>query len=72
MLLTKIKELSGSLRFWIITLTGAIAILEQATTGSVTAVFVFKIIEIWLGAVVALGTFDSVASKFGAAFAKRG
>ena len=72
MLKIKIKEILGSIRFWIMTLTAAVAVLEAWNVGALDLSFVFKTIEIWLGAIVALGTFDSVASKFGAAFGPKG
>lgn len=65
MIWIKIKELTGSLRFWILTLGAVIAILEETAVGTLGMPFVFKTIEVWLGAVVALGTLDSVATKFG-------
>jgi len=72
MLFTKVKEILGSIRFWIMTLTAIVALLEAWAGDVLDLSFMFKTIEIWLGAIVALGTFDSVASKFGTAFGPKG
>lgn len=62
----KIKMIAGSIRFWIITLTGVIAILEGiAITGGFDILATIDVIKIWLVAVAGLGTLDSVASKIG-------
>lgn len=67
MLLTKIKSLLGSLRFWIVTLTYIVAILSAIAAGGLTLEVFFKITQIWLGAVVGIGTLDSISEKLGAA-----
>jgi hypothetical protein len=64
----KIKAILGSIRFWILTLTGVVVILEAWAASTLDLVFVFKTIEVWLAAIATLGTLDSVAVKFGAAF----
>ena len=62
----KIKAITGSIRFWIITLTGVIAILESIVmTGGFDITVTLDIIKLWLVAVAGLGTLDSVASKIG-------
>jgi len=63
----KLKALSGSIRFWILTMTAVLVILEQLSVGLLDIAIVFRTVEVWLGAVVALGTVDSLATKFGAA-----
>lgn len=67
---SKIKELIGSLRFWIVTLTAVLAVLQQVAGGTVDIVSVIDILQTWLGVVVGIGTLDSVALKLGAAFKK--
>ena len=67
----KIKAITGSIRFWIITLTGIIAILEGIViTGGFDILATLDIIKIWLVAIAGLGTLDSVASKIGLDVAK--
>jgi len=66
-MMLKLKALSGSIRFWILTLTAVLVILEQLSVGLLDIAIVFRTVEVWLGAVVALGTVDSLATKFGAA-----
>lgn len=67
----KIKAITGSVRFWIITLTGIIAILEGIViTGGFDILATLDIIKIWLVAIAGLGTLDSVASKIGLDVAK--
>lgn len=53
----KIFAILGSVRFWIIVLTAALGILNGAP--------VIETIQTALAAVVALGTFDSIALKVG-------
>jgi len=65
MLLAKIKNLLGSIRFWIVTLTYVIAILSALAAGALTIDVFFRATEIWLGAIVAIGTVDKVAEKIG-------
>ena len=64
-MLIKIKELLGSIRFWAITATAVTAVLNSLVEGTFGASFMFHVIEIWLGAITAVGTFDSVATKLG-------
>lgn len=66
----KIKILFSSIRFWIITLTMIIAILEEYSSvigGGIALADLFGIIQVWLIAVVGIGTLDSIATKFGTA-----
>lgn len=56
-MLNKIFAIFGSVRFWILTLTAVIAILDGQA--------VLSVIQVWLAAVAALGTLDSFALKFG-------
>lgn len=67
----KIKAILGSIRFWILTLTGVVAVLSSITDGTASLQVVFDIIEKWLIAVVGLGTLDSVATKYGEAKASK-
>lgn len=52
---SKIGGILSSVRFWILTLTAVISILNGQDSVSV--------VQVWLGAVVALGTLDSVAKN---------
>ena len=61
---TKIKELLGSIRFWIVTLTAIVAILESSVAGFDFA-GILEIIKVYLVTVAGIGTLDSVAEKFG-------
>lgn len=64
--MTKIKELFGSIRFWLVTLTAIVAILHgYVDTGLFIITDILTVVEVWLGAVVGIGTFDSIATKFG-------
>ncbi len=58
-MLTKLGCLFDSLRFWIVVLTAALAILNGQP--------VIETIQIALAAVVGIGTLDSVATKVGGA-----
>lgn len=55
-MLQKVLGILGSVRFWILTLTAILALLNGQP--------VIETIQVWLGAVAALGTFDSIASRF--------
>lgn len=54
-MVAKVFALFGSVRFWIIVLTAALAVLNGQP--------VVETIQIALAAVVSLGTLDSVASR---------
>ncbi len=57
----KLKGILGSLRFWLVTLTAALAIAEIVWGGTE----VVRVLQAWLAAVVGIGTLDSVATKIG-------
>lgn len=61
----KIKAILGSIRFWIITFTAVIAILEGIAMSGLDICVILDVVKIWLVAVAGLGTLDSVASKIG-------
>lgn len=68
----KIKALLGSIRFWIVTLTAVVAILEgYVDAGAFVFVDALEIFKVWLATVAGLGTLDSVATKFGTAVGKK-
>jgi len=70
--MTKIKELFGSIRFWLVTLTAVVAVLQGYVTNEVFIIAdILTTIEIWLGAVVGVGTLDSIATKFGISMRKK-
>ena len=53
----KIQAILGSVRFWTITLTAVLAILNGQS--------IVETAQIWLAAIAAIGTLDSVARKIG-------
>lgn len=61
----KLKAILGSVRFWIVTLTAVLAVLEAIVGGTLTMQLVFDTAQIWLAAVVGIGTLDSVAERIG-------
>lgn len=62
----KLQALFSSIRFWIVTLTAATAILENYVGGGAIEAY-FDIVQVWLATVAGIGTLDSVAQKFGMA-----
>ncbi len=54
-MIQKIVNILGSVRFWIVTLTAALGILNGSP--------VVETIQMWLAAVATIGTLDSVAVK---------
>lgn len=64
-MLNKIKALLGSVRFWLLTVAMLGEVANIALTGEPSFDAIFMVIQVWIGAVVALGTFDSVSEKFG-------
>jgi len=60
----KIKDLFSSVRFWVVTLTAIVAILE-AQTGGAGLTDMLEIVKIYLITVAGIGTVDSVARKIG-------
>lgn len=79
-MLDRIKSIFGSVRFWIVSMTAIIAVLQATScTGAaevaqqcirLTFESFFEIVKIWLMAVVAIGTMDSVAEKGGASIGR--
>lgn len=67
----KVGVILGSVRFWIVSLTAVVAILEGLVAGTLTSTFVFDTVQIWLAAIVTIGTLDSVATKFGTTTTKK-
>lgn len=51
----KVKALLGSLRFWLVTITAIVSILNGSP--------VLETFQVWAAAVTAIGTLDSVAKK---------
>lgn len=51
----KIKGILGSVRFWIVTLAAVTGVLEGQDF--------LNVVQVWLAAVAAIGTLDSVATK---------
>ncbi len=58
----KIGEILGSVRFWLLTLTAIIMILQAK---GIIDDATFDIIKVWLLGVFGVGTVDSIASKIG-------
>jgi len=52
----KVFALLGSVRFWIVTLTAVISVLQGTP--------LLETVQMWAAAVVAIGSLDSVASRF--------
>jgi len=55
-MLEKVLNILGSVRFWIVTLTAVVGVLNGQDVSTV--------VQVWLAAVAGLGTLDSVATKF--------
>ena len=53
----KVFALLGSVRFWIVTLTAVVSVLQGAPA--------LEVFQLWAGTVVGIGTLDSVATRFG-------
>ena len=66
-MVNKIKNLLGSIRFWIVSLGALVMVLESMAAGSFSLVSLLNVIEGWAVVVVGLGTIDGLVSKFGAA-----
>ena len=68
----KLRNLLGSLRFWIVTGVAVVAVLESSEANNALVLGdLLEVVKVWLAAVVTIGTLDSVASKFGVALAKK-
>lgn len=64
----KLRSLLGSLRFWIVTTTAVLAVLQSVEANSALVLAdLIQLLQYWLVAVVGIGTLDSVATKFGVA-----
>lgn len=61
-MMQKIVAILSSVRFWILTLTAILGMLNGQP--------VVMVLQVWLAAVAALGTLDSVANKIGGATTK--
>lgn len=69
---TKLRNLLGSLRFWIVTVVAILAVLQSAeANGAFVLIDVLETAQVWLIAVVGIGTLDSVATKFGLSLSKK-
>lgn len=55
----KIKALFGSIRFWIVTLTAIVAILESLGDMAM----ILDVVKVYLLTVAAIGTVDKVLTK---------
>ena len=64
-MLDKIKDLLGSIRFYIVTLGFITAFLTAIEVEGFTMALLLENIRNWLLAVAAVGTADSIASKIG-------
>lgn len=62
----KIKSLLGSLRFWVVTFAWLSDYLSKVSSEGFDLTILMSQIAMWLGTVVAIGTADSVVTKFGA------
>ena len=56
-MVNKVLAILGSVRFWIVTLTAALAILQGQDPSTVA--------QVWLAAIAAIGTIDKAAEKIG-------
>lgn len=65
-MLSKIKLLVSSLRFWIIITTAVLAVLQEVAGDGLTIAELLGIGQVAFAAIVALGTFDSVATRLSA------
>lgn len=61
--ITKIKQLLGSIRFYIVTFAWLADYLAEIQSAGFDVVILFNQISLWLGSVVAIGTIDSIATK---------
>lgn len=62
---TKIKEILGSVRFWLLVSTAITAILGAIVSGDIDASFVFNTVQALFIGVAGIGTLDSIAEKTG-------
>ena len=66
-MVTKLKELVNSLRFWQITLAGIAGFLSEVANNGYDSSKLLLFVAGWLTAIVAIGSADSVAVKLGTA-----
>lgn len=66
-MLEKLKALLTSVRFYIVTLSGIVFYLKGGEADGFTWALILESVQLWMAAIVALGTFDSISSKFGSA-----
>jgi len=73
MFTTKLTDILKSVRFWIVTLTALLAILQSyVDAGHLWNVSeVLTIVQVWLATVAGIGTLDSVAERVGGSFKKK-
>lgn len=62
---TKIKEILGSVRFWLLVTTAITAILGAIVSGEINAEFIFNTLQALFIGVAGIGTLDSIAEKAG-------
>ena len=65
-MLSKIKDILGSIRFWVILLGWAAAYLAKVETDGYSFIGLLDAIALFLGSVATVGTIDSFATKFSA------
>ena len=64
-LFKKVKELFGSIRFWILLLTALLVFLKDGDANGFTYAGFIDVLYKFLLGVVGVGTLDSIAVKFG-------
>jgi len=62
-MIKKIKELLGSIRFWMVTFAWLADYLGKIQTNGFDWVVMFDQVGWWLGTVAVIGTADSLAKK---------
>lgn len=62
-MLSKIKKILGSVRFWIITLTAITGMLTLVELHGFLVSDLMGVITTWLGTVAGVGTLDSIAQN---------
>jgi len=60
----KILELTSSIRFWVATFAWLSDYLAEVSANGFDVVVLFTQLSYWLGTIVAIGTADSIATKF--------
>lgn len=59
----KIISLLNSTRFWMLSATAIVAIINAKIVGTLDTNFVLNTVKIWLMAIAGVGTLDSIAEK---------